>query len=174
MLSYRTKLVKEFRTVFLNEHINKRFCGAGCVSFIGLFDLPGSQNLTSRPNSLDQIAINFSNKRLHNFIQKKLFESHVVEYNSEGISRFVPQIPYFDNSECLRLLQNQPGGLLHIMDDQRTPKTDHTMVKAFGKRSGNHSSKVGSVDRSGAFQYLPSTTLSSQRFPWPKPRLTRP
>ena len=38
------------------------------------------------------------------------------------------------------------------MDDQaqRTPKTDHTMVEAFGKRWGNHPSfKVGSVDRSG-------------------------
>jgi hypothetical protein len=53
----------------------------------------------------------------------------------------------------VRLLQNQPGGLIHIMDDQarRTPKkTDHTMVEAFGKRWANHSSfKVGSVDRSG-------------------------
>ena len=58
-----------------------------------------------------------------------------------------PQIPYFDNSECLRLLQNQPGRLIHIMDDQArcTPKkTDHMMVKAFGKRWGNHSFfKVG-------------------------------
>ena len=177
-LSYKTKLVKkELCTVFLdpdgaadnrddlaktlysllfswlNEHINERFCRDDFVTFIGLFDLPGPQNLTSRPNSLDQFAINFANERLHNFVQKKLFESHVAEYNSEGISRFVPQIPYFDNSECMRLLQNQPGGLIHIMDDQarRAPKkTDHTMVEAFGKRWGNHSSfKVGSVDRSG-------------------------
>src|SRR6266478_9859430 len=39
------------------------------------------------------------------------------------------------------------------MDDQarRAPKkTDHTMVEAFGKRWGNHTSfKVGAVDRSG-------------------------
>ena len=67
----------------------------------------------------------------------------------------MPQITYFDNSECLRLLQNQPGGLIHIMDDQarRAPKkTDHAMVEAFGKRWGNHSPfKVGSVDRSGVW-----------------------
>jgi hypothetical protein len=25
----------------------------------------------------------------------------------------VPQIPYFDNSECLQLLRNQPGGLIY-------------------------------------------------------------
>ena len=55
--------------------------------------------LASWPNSLDQFAINFANKRLHNFVQKELFKTHIAEYN--GISRFVLQIPYFDNSECV-------------------------------------------------------------------------
>jgi len=178
-LSYRTKMVrKELCTVFLdpdgasdnrddlaktlysllfawlNEHINQRLCRDDFVTFIGLFDLPGSQNMSSRPNSLDQFCINFANERMLNFIQRSLFEKHVAEYNSEGISRYVPQVPYFDNTECVRLLQNKPGGLIHIMDDQarRTPKkTDHTMVEAFAKRWGNHSSfKIGAPDRSGS------------------------
>ena len=177
-LSYKTKLVKkELCTVFLdpdgasdnrddlakalysllfawlNEHINQRLCKDDFATFIGLFDLPGPQNMTSRSNSLDQFCINFANERLQNWIQKTLFESHVEEYNAEGISQLVPQVPYFDNSECIRLLQNQPGGLIHIMDDQarRQPKkTDHTMVEAFTKRWGNHSSfKAGAIDRSG-------------------------
>jgi len=177
-LSYRTKLVKkELCTVFLdpdgaadnrddlakslysllfawlNEHINQRLCRDDFVTFIGLFDLPGPQNMSSRPNSLDQFCINFANERLQNFVQKRLFESHVAEYTAEGIAHYVPQIPYFDNSECVRLLQNKPGGLIHIMDDQarRTPrKNDHTMVEAFAKRWGNHSSfKLGNPDRSG-------------------------
>ncbi|KAF9048289.1 glycosyltransferase family 2 protein [Hymenopellis radicata] len=170
-LSYRTKLVKkELCTVFLdpdgasdnrddlaktlysllfawlNEHINQRLCKEDYNTFIGLFDLPGPQNMTSRPNSLDQFCINFANERLHNWVQKQMFENR-------GISRFVPQVPYFDNAECIRVLQNRPGGLVHIMDDQarRAPKkTDHTMVEAFQKRWGNHSSfKAGSIDRSG-------------------------
>ncbi|TCD65299.1 hypothetical protein EIP91_002824 [Steccherinum ochraceum] len=177
-LSYRTKLVKkELCTVFLdpdgaadnrdelaktlysllfawlNEHINQRLCKEDFTTFIGLFDLPGPQNMTSRSNSLDQFCINFANERLQNFIQKQIFENHNQEYTNEGVSRFVPTVPYFDNSECIRLLQNRPGGLIHIMDDQarRMPrKTDHTMVEAFGKRWGNHSSfKVGAIDRSG-------------------------
>ncbi|KAI0922672.1 hypothetical protein AcV5_009583 [Taiwanofungus camphoratus] len=177
-LSYRTKLVKkELCTVFLdpdgaadnrdelakslysllfawlNEHINQRLCRDDFNMFIGLFDLPGPQNMTSRPNSLDQFCVNFANEKLQNFVQKRLFESHTAEYTSEGISRFVPQIPYFDNSECLRLLTNKPGGLIHIMDDQarRMPrKTDQTMVESFSKRWGNHSSfKAGAIDRSG-------------------------
>ena len=177
-LSYKTKLVKkELCTVFLdpdgasdnrddlaktlysllfawlNEHINQRLCRDDFTTFIGLFDLPGPQNASSRPNSLDQFCINFANERLQHWMQKRLFENHVNEYVTEGISRFVPQVPYFDNSECIRLLQNKPGGLVHIMDDQarRAPKkTNQTMVEAFQKRWGNHSSfKAGSVDRTG-------------------------
>lgn len=177
-LSYKTKLVKkELCTVFLdpdgasdnrddlaktlysllfgwlNEYINQKLCRDDFATFVGLFDLPGPQNLSSRPNTLDQFCINFANERLQHFLLRRLFESHVAEYNAEGISRFVPTVPYFDNSECVRLLQHKPGGLIHIMDDQarRAPKkTDLTMVEAFQKRWGNHSSfKSGSMDRSG-------------------------
>ncbi|KAF9442722.1 glycosyltransferase family 2 protein [Macrolepiota fuliginosa MF-IS2] len=185
VLSYKTKLVKkELCTVFLdpdgasdnrddlaktlysllfawlNEHINQRFCKDDFSTFIGLFDLPGPQNMTSRPNSLDQFCINFANERLQHFMQKHLFENHVNEYTIEGIVGLVPQVPYFDNAECIRLLQNQPGGLVHIMDDQarRVPKkTDQTMVEAFQKRWGNHTSfKAGAIDRSG----FPSFTIN--------------
>ena len=184
-LSYKTKLVKkELCTVFLdpdgasdnrddlaktlysllfawlNEHINQRLCKEDFTTFIGLFDLPGPQNMSSRPNSLDQFCINFANERLQNWVQKSIFEKHVSEYNLEGISRFVPQVPFFDNTECIRLMQNSPGGLVHIMDDQarRQPKkTDQTMVEAFSKRWGNHSSfKTGTIDRSG----FPTFTVS--------------
>lgn len=141
---------------WLNESINQKLCRDDFSNFIGLFDLPGPQNMAtsaSRSNSLDQFCVNFANERLHGWIQKQMFEAHVDEYNQEGISRFVPTVPYFDNAECVRLLSNMPGGLIHIMDDQarRAPKkTDHSMVEAFGKRWGNHSSfKVGGMDRSG-------------------------
>ncbi len=129
--------------------------------------------MTSRPNSLDQFCINFANERLHHWVQKRLFESHVDEYATEGISRFIPQVPYFDNSECVRVLQNRPGGLIHIMDDQarRTPKkTNHTMVESFQKRWGNHSSfKTGGADRSGfptftVNHYNGPVTYSSEGF----------
>ncbi|KAF8428889.1 P-loop containing nucleoside triphosphate hydrolase protein [Boletus edulis BED1] len=114
-LAYKTKLVKrELCTVFLtlmtlytllfawlNEHVNQRLCRDDFDAFIGLFDLPGPQNMTSRPNSLDKFCIKFANERLQNFIQKCIFESHVDEYQTEGISRFIPSVPYFDNADFL-------------------------------------------------------------------------
>ena len=68
---------------WLNEHINQRLCRDDFDTFTGLFDLPGPQNMTGRPNSLDQFCINFSNERLHHFIQCQLFESHVDEYKAK-------------------------------------------------------------------------------------------
>ncbi|KAF9236597.1 P-loop containing nucleoside triphosphate hydrolase protein, partial [Melanogaster broomeanus] len=142
-----------FLFAWLNEHINQGLCCDDFDTFIGLFDLPGPENMTSRPNSLDQFCVNFANERLHSFVQKRIFEAQVDEYQTKGISHFVPTIPYFDNAKCIRLLQNKPGGLINIMDDQARrshKKTDHMMVEAFGKRWGNHSSfKIGTLDRSG-------------------------
>ena len=92
VLSYKTKLVKkELCTVFLdpdgasdkrdhlaktlysllfawlNDHIDQHLCKGDFTSFISLFDLPGAQNMSSRPNSLDQFYINFFNERLQNW-----------------------------------------------------------------------------------------------------------
>ena len=80
-LSYRTKMAKkELCTVFLdpdgasdncddltktlysllftwlNEHINQRLCRDDFDMFIGLFDLPGLQNMTGWPNLLNSVS----------------------------------------------------------------------------------------------------------------------
>ncbi|KAH9924910.1 uncharacterized protein B0H18DRAFT_872558, partial [Fomitopsis serialis] len=66
-----------------------------------------------------------------------------------------------------------PGGLIHIMDDQapRMPKkSSHTMVEAFTKWWGNHSSfKAGSIDRTGfptftVNHFTGPVTYSSENF----------
>lgn len=70
------------------------------TSLSGYFDLL---------NSLDQFRTNFGNERLHNWVQGHLFKSHDNKYNPAGNVRLVPQVPYFNNSERARLLQNTPG-----------------------------------------------------------------
>ncbi|GAC95183.1 glycosyltransferase [Pseudozyma hubeiensis SY62] len=137
---------------WVNESLNERLCRDDFDTFIGLLDLPGFQNL-SKGNSLDQFCVNFACENLHRFMLRSVFEKRRDEFTDEGITHLSPEIPYFDNAETLRLMTNQPGGLIHIMDDQarRMPKkSDQTMIEAFGKRWGNHPSfKVGPADRSG-------------------------
>ena len=80
-------------------------------------------------------CIKFANECLHHFIQHRLFEFHVFKYKSEGIA-LVPSISYFDNSECICLLQTSPVDLSTPWMSQPVAhtKTDRTMVEAFGKR----------------------------------------
>jgi len=56
----------------------------------------------------------------------------------------------YPNSECMQLLQNQPGELIHIMDDQThcaPKKTTHMMVEAFGKTLGKSLVIQGQLSR---------------------------
>lgn len=153
--SNRDELAKALYYLFfswINEHLNQKLCKNSFDTYIGLLDLPGPQN-SVKGNSLDEFCVNFANERLHRWILASVFEKRRDEYADEAISYLSPDVPFFDNSECVRLLVNQPGGLIHIMDDQarRMPrKSDHTMVEAFGKRWGNHPNfKIGHADRSG-------------------------
>ena len=59
------------------------------------------ESMTSRPNSLDPFCINFANERPQNFVQKRIFEAHVAEYQNEGISHPVSTIPHLDNAQCI-------------------------------------------------------------------------
>lgn len=149
---------------WLNEYLNQKLCRDDFDSFVGILDLPGPQNVAgaggARANSLDQLCVNYAQERLQNWVQRKIFTQRTFELQQEGLSSVSPPIPFFDNSECLRVLDHQPGGLIHIADDQarkQPKKNEHTMVEAFGKRWANHSSfKLGSIDRSG----FPTFTVS--------------
>ncbi|CAD6888596.1 unnamed protein product [Tilletia controversa] len=138
---------------WLAEHINEKLCKDDFETFIGLLDFPGPQNLSRSQNSLDQFCVNFAAEKLQNCMLKDVFERTREDFVNEKLTFLSPEVPYFDNSDVVRLITNHPGGLIHILDDQarRMPKkTDHTMIEAFGKRWGNHPSfKVGPSDRSG-------------------------
>jgi chitin synthase len=202
VFSYRSKMIKkELCTVFcdieaaqrnrdelavtlysllfawLGEHINQKLCKDDFASYICLFDLPGFQNVaggsTSRVNSLDQFAVNYANERLQGWTLKRIFEPRSDEMVREGLAHLVPRIPFFDNAECVRLFDNQPGGLIDIVDDQarRAPKkTEQSMVESFAKRWGNHASfQVSGMDRTGfptftIQHYNGPVTYSSEAF----------
>ncbi|CAG8558760.1 8590_t:CDS:2, partial [Racocetra fulgida] len=166
VLTYKTKLIKkEICTVFLDadaasiqrddfakalysllfswivEYINTKLCQDDFVSFIGILDLIGFQNLQS--NSLDQFCVNFANEKIFNFTLNQLFEARKEEFQSEGIN--FSDIPYPDNKECLRMIAKPSTGLISIMNDQANKsnrKTDQTMLDAFNKKYSEHGSFI--------------------------------
>jgi chitin synthase len=148
---------------WITEHLNQKLCKDDFASFIGLLDFPGFQNLAgsvSKNNSLDQFCVNYANERMQNWILQRVFNGMTDEFAQEGLTGLSPPVAFFDNSECLRLMDNQPGGLIHITDDQarRAPKkTEHTMIEAYAKRWSNHASfKLSGMDRTG----FPTFTVS--------------
>ncbi|CAG8584609.1 9735_t:CDS:2 [Ambispora leptoticha] len=163
VLTYKTKLIKkEMCSIFLDpenagiqrdglvkalyslmfswvvEYINTKLCHDDFASFVGIVDLLGFQNLST--NSLDQFCVNFANEKIHNFVLHQIFEAKDSEYSDEGITG-IPQVPFFDNTECLQMLTKPSTGMIAIMDDQANKssrKTDQTMLDAFNKKYSGH------------------------------------
>ncbi|OCF76617.1 chitin synthase [Kwoniella mangroviensis CBS 8886] len=137
---------------WLNEHINQKLCKDSFGSFVALLDLPGMQNNhgpVAMSNSLDQFCFNFANEKVQNWVLHKIHESTLEEASKEKLT--VTRIPYFDNSECVKMLSDNKGGLVNIMDDQaRKKRTEGQFLEAMGKRYTGHASfSLATQSRSG-------------------------
>lgn len=132
---------------WIGEYLNEKLCRDDFSTFVALVDFPGPVKSTSSHRDgcgLDAFCFNLASERLHAFTLEQIFEADKAEYIAEGLDKVLPGIntPYSNNKECVRVLTNIPGGLVHIIDDQshRKGKTDATMLKAMGKRWDNHAS----------------------------------
>jgi chitin synthase len=157
---------------WLNEHINQKLCKDSFGSFIAILDLPGPQN-NSGPsggtNSVDQFCFNFASEKVQNWVMKRIHDVPLEEANSDKLS--MPKIPYFDNSECIRMLSDSRGGVIRIMDDQATKKkTEAGFLEALGKRHTGHASfSLGNNDRNAGSSftinhYSGPVTYSAENF----------
>nr|CAG8434853.1 941_t:CDS:2 [Entrophospora candida] len=196
-LTYKTKLIKkEICTIFLDieaasvqrdelakalysllfswivEYINTKICHEDFASFIGIVDLIGFQNAST--NSLDQFCVNFANEKIYNFTLQQIFEVNNAEYVDQGIGDVViSEVPYFDNSECLKMLDKPSTGLVAIMNDQanKSPrKTDQSMLDAFNKKYSKHNSytatakSLNALPRFGIQHYTSQVTYDITGF----------
>ncbi|GAA5929616.1 uncharacterized protein JCM15063_004203 [Sporobolomyces koalae] len=128
---------------WIGEFLNERLCRDDFTTFVSLVDFPGPiQHASSHRDGLgvEAFCFNLAAERVQAFALEQLTEANKAEYAAEGIS--LPGLGHKcpTNSETVRLLTNQPGGLVHIIDDQsrRKGKTDATMLRAMTKRWGSH------------------------------------
>ncbi|GAA5998220.1 uncharacterized protein JCM10292_001051 [Rhodotorula paludigena] len=146
---------------WVGEFLNEKLCRDDFATFISLVDFPGPvQQAGSHRDGLgvEAFCFNLASERLQGYMLEQLYEANKAEYGSDKASPPGLAAQYTSNAETVRLLTNQPGGLVHIIDDQsrRRGKTDATMLKAMSKRWSNHpafSSRDGdeSQGRPGAF-----------------------
>lgn len=171
----RDELVRTLYSLFfswLNENINQKLCKNAFGSFIAILDLPGSQNdagSNGGTNSVDQFCFNFASEKVHNWVLNRIHETPLEEAAKDKLP--IASMPYFDNSECLRLLSDPKGGLIQIMDDQaRRKRTEQGMLELMGKRFTGHSSfSLGNRDRYGGSSftvnhYSGPVTYSAENF----------
>ncbi|KAK4689794.1 chitin synthase, partial [Tremellales sp. Uapishka_1] len=127
---------------WLNENINQKLCKDSFGSFVAILDLPGLQNnvsQTSGRNSVDQFCFNFASEKVHNWVLHRIHETALEEASDEKLP--MSRLPYFDNSECLKMLSDPKNGLIPIVNDQaRRKKSEGTLLEALGKRYNGHSS----------------------------------
>lgn len=152
---------------WLNEHINQKLCKDSFGSFIALLDLPGAQNNagpTAGINSIDQFCFNFANEKVHNWILHRIHQTPFEEASKEKLT--VPKVPFFDNSECLKMLADPRAGVVRILDDYASKKrTEAGMLEALGKRYQGHSSfAMGGHSGFTINHYSGPVTYSAENF----------
>ncbi|GAA5957121.1 hypothetical protein JCM3765_005413 [Sporobolomyces pararoseus] len=130
---------------WIGEFLNEKLCRDDFTTFVSVVDFPGPiQHVSSHRDGLgvEAFCFNLATERIQAFALEQLCEANKAEYAAEGLSLPGLDHKYPSNSETVRLLTNQPGGLVHIIDDQsrRKGKTDATMLRAMTKRWGSHPS----------------------------------
>lgn len=160
ILTYKTKLIKkDVTTVILDaqsaakqrdevvtalysllftwlvEYMNTKLCCDTVHNFIGVLDLPGSGN-----GGFNSFCVNLANERLHNFVQRSIFEVDVEEYRMEGLP--VVDVPYFNNQPCVELLTRHKHGLSDIINhySKSSLSDNNKVLDTFGKYNSTHAS----------------------------------
>lgn len=97
----------------LEPHYNKFIFFSG--NSIGVLDIFGFEDFAEH-NNFEQFCINYANERLQYYFNQHVFKYEQEEYQREGISW--RNIDFNDNTECLKLIEDKPDGLLYLLDDQ--------------------------------------------------------
>ncbi|XP_033749200.1 uncharacterized protein LOC117333891 [Pecten maximus] len=87
---------------------------------IGILDISGFENL--RLNSFEQLLINMTNERLHQYFQQQIFDAERSDYMREQVSS--NDVTFKDNSDVLKLLFESPGVLSILEEEVAVPKAN--------------------------------------------------
>eukprot|EP00118_Oscarella_pearsei_P021084 m.234434 g.234434 ORF g.234434 m.234434 type:complete len:2256 (+) comp40110_c0_seq18:209-6976(+) len=128
------------RSIFRPEKFRSKGIDKMCL---GVLDIFGFEN-SDLGNYFEQLCVNYTNEKLHQFFLRHIFSLEQSEYEAEKINW--SRIPFVDNQVVLDLLAMKPMNLLAIVDEEsRFPKgNDQSFLDKFVKNHGKHSHVVKS------------------------------
>ncbi|KAK7945215.1 hypothetical protein WMY93_000943 [Mugilogobius chulae] len=103
-----------------------------CLS-IGVLDMFGFEDL--QKNSFEQLCINYTNEKLHYYVNQHIFKLEQEDYISEGL--VWKNIAYKDNIRCINLISEKPKSLFELLDTE-TSLPDATDESLFEKLKQQH------------------------------------
>ncbi|OWF54075.1 uncharacterized protein LOC110445657 [Mizuhopecten yessoensis] len=135
----RDALAKELYNSLFNgiiDRINRELrpeqssAGDGHSLTIGILDISGFENL--RLNSFEQLLINMTNERLHQYFQQQIFDAERADYKRENVSS--TDVTFKDNGDVLKLLFESPGVLSILEEEVAVPMAnDKSLVSKMDK-----------------------------------------
>ncbi len=99
---------------FIISRINDSLKTKGARYAIGILDIFGFE--VFELNSFEQLCINYANEKLQHHFNEVIFSEEMKMYEEEGIP--IDMITFVDNSECVKLIENKPYGLILLLDEE--------------------------------------------------------
>ncbi|KAM7256748.1 hypothetical protein ACFE04_012489 [Oxalis oulophora] len=82
-------------------------------SLIGVLDIYGFESF--KTNSFEQFCINFTNEKLQQHFNQKVFKMEQEEYTKDDIAW--SYVEFIDNQDVLDLIEKKPGGIIALLDE---------------------------------------------------------
>lgn len=126
-------IVLRINQALLSKRENRDFKG----NYIGILDIFGFEDFGGQ-NYFEQFCINYANEHLHFYFNQHVFKYEQEEYKRESI--VWKDIYFVDNTECLRLIEERPKGLLCVLDDQcnLSGATNQSLLTSFANQHRGH------------------------------------
>lgn len=100
---------------------------------LGILDFYGFENLEN--NSFEQLAINYSNEKLHqSYIQTVLKHQQDI-YLKEGLEW--QRVDFYDNNSICELIDKSNYGILSILEEPQVVCNDSFLTRLYQCCSGN-------------------------------------
>ncbi|XP_043547126.1 unconventional myosin-XVI [Chiloscyllium plagiosum] len=118
----------------INNYLQGQEDGEGSSAFeIGILDIFGFEEF--QKNAFEQLCINMTNEKIHQYIHETLFQQQQVEYMKGGVTMETVNSPDNHNS-VLDFFFQKPSGFLSLLDEES--QTLRSMEQSLSKRLQSH------------------------------------